>query len=116
MIVKAMSNENVIRNSGNILYVNVRKELPVLCQRKRFCGLPMGVSAEPTFTANASKTINLDRSFFILFSVQQVIGTTIKSVISLVKKVESKAAKDTENKANCRSVLRLRISLRDTFP
>ncbi len=63
----------------------------------------MGVSAEPTLTAMASKMTSLARSFSTFSCKLKVRGTMMNRAMSLVRKVASRAESVTRTRATFRS-------------
>jgi hypothetical protein len=62
-------------------------DVPERCHRKRFCGLPIGVSTEPALTARASKITSRAVGRVAIPCRPRVSGTTMKRAISLVRTV-----------------------------
>ncbi|SUI52553.1 Uncharacterised protein [Serratia marcescens] len=100
--------------NGAIWPMKPRKERPERLHSRIFCGLPIGVSNEPAFTASAWKMIKRPTGSADSFFSVMVSGMTINSATSLVRNDDSSAAENTRNSASRRSLSKRLIILRPT--
>lgn len=89
--------------SGSNAQTNAPKETPLVCQRKRFCGLPSGVRIDPAFTDNAITMTRRLMGKGASRCSDSASGTTANNATSLVSTVDSAAASATSSSARPRS-------------
>ncbi len=92
----------MIATTGAIITTKAAKPMPELCHRNRFCGLPIGVSAEPALTASASSTTSRASGSFACAARLRVSGTSRNRLTSLVTTAASPAENTTRSKARRR--------------
>jgi len=86
------SQPSITATVGSIIHMKPTKLSPERCQRKRFWGLPMGVSAEPALTASASRITSRASGKCACCASARVSGTSRNRLTSLVTSADSSAA------------------------
>ena len=96
------TNANIVAATGNIAAAKCRNGNCECCHSSRFCGLPMGLSVLPAFTASASSTAMRATGRLEMLPIARVSGTIRNRLTSLVSSVASSALPATSSRPSAR--------------
>jgi len=100
---RAAASASMTAAAGSIASAKSRNDSRECCHNSRFCGLPIGLSVEPAFTASASSTTMRSTGRLEIAPMDTVSGTIRNRLTSLVSTIESSALAATSNSPRPRS-------------